>query len=35
VLKWKKMRGFYGAIKNEHFSAFTIDVGAIINDDIA
>jgi tRNA A37 threonylcarbamoyladenosine dehydratase len=34
VMKWKKMRGFYGAIKNEHFSAFTIDVGAIINDDI-
>lgn len=33
VLKWKKMCGFYGAIKNKHFSAFTIDVGAIINDD--
>jgi tRNA A37 threonylcarbamoyladenosine dehydratase len=35
VLKWKKMRGFYGAIKNEHFSAFAIDVDAIVNDDFA
>jgi hypothetical protein len=33
VLKWKKMRGFYGAIKNEYFSAFAIDVDAIVNED--
>jgi tRNA A37 threonylcarbamoyladenosine dehydratase len=35
VLKWKKLRGFYGAIKNEHFSAYTIDVDSIVNEDFA
>jgi tRNA A37 threonylcarbamoyladenosine dehydratase len=35
VLKWKKLRGFYGAIKNEYFSAFVIDVDAIVNEDFA
>jgi hypothetical protein len=35
VLKWKKLCGFYGSIKNEHFSAFSIDVGRIVSDDFA
>lgn len=34
VIKWKKLCGFYGSIKNEHFSAYAIDVDAIVNEDI-
>jgi hypothetical protein len=34
VLRWKKLRGFYEDLKKEHFSAYTIDVGKLVNEDM-
>jgi hypothetical protein len=33
VIKWKKIFGFYKDFENEHFSAYTIDGNALINED--
>lgn len=33
VIKWKKLFGFYTDLENEHFSAYTIDGNALINED--
>jgi uncharacterized protein DUF6791/ThiF family protein len=33
VVKWKKLFGFYGDLENEHFSAYTIDGNALVNED--
>lgn len=33
VIKWKKLFGFYRDFENEHFSAYTIDSNALINED--
>lgn len=33
VIKWKKLFGFYLDLENEHFSAYTIDGNALINED--
>jgi hypothetical protein len=33
VLKWKKLFGFYRDLDNEHFSTFTIDGNALVNED--
>ncbi|MDQ3819256.1 MAG: ThiF family adenylyltransferase [Acidobacteriota bacterium] len=33
VVKWKKLLGFYQDRENEHFSAYTIDGNALINED--
>lgn len=33
VLKWKKMRGFYADLENEHHATYTLDGNLIINDD--
>lgn len=33
VIKWKKLFGFYRDLENEHFSAYTIDGNAMINED--
>ena len=35
VIKWKKVRGIYHYSRNEHFSAFAIQTGNLINDDFA
>ncbi len=35
VIKWKKLSGFYRDLKNEHFSAYTLDGNSIINEDCA
>lgn len=35
VIRWKKLRGIYHCSRNEHFSAFAIDTGSLINDDFA
>ncbi len=35
VIKWKKLRGFYRDLENEHFSAYTLDGNAIVNEDNA
>ena len=34
VLRWKKLCGFYEDLKKEHFSAYTIDVGKLVNEDM-
>jgi ThiF family len=34
VLRWKKLRGFYEDLKKEHFSAYSIDVGKLVNEDM-
>lgn len=33
VIKWKKLFGFYQDLESEHFSAYTIDGNALINED--
>lgn len=33
VVKWKKLLGFYEDLENEHFSAYTIDGNALLNED--
>lgn len=33
VIKWKKLCGFYCDLENEHFSTYTIDGNAVINED--
>ncbi len=33
VIKWKKLRGFYADLDQEHFSAYTIDGNNLINED--
>jgi hypothetical protein len=35
VVKWKKLFGFYRDIDKEHFSTFTIDGNALVNEDNA
>ncbi len=35
VVKWKKLFGFYRDLDNEHFSTFTIDGNALVNEDHA
>lgn len=35
VVKWKKLFGFYRDLDNEHFSTFTIDGNALVNEDQA
>lgn len=34
VIKWKKLFGFYRDLEQEHFSAYTIDGNALINEDL-
>lgn len=33
VVKWKKLYGFYLDLEREHFSTYTIDGNALINED--
>lgn len=33
VIKWKKLFGFYADLKNEHFSAYTLDGNSLVNED--
>jgi molybdopterin/thiamine biosynthesis adenylyltransferase len=33
VIKWKKIFGFYVDLEKEHFSAYTIDGNAVVNED--
>ena len=33
VVKWKKIMGFYRDLEQEHFSAYTIDGNALVNED--
>ena len=33
VIKWKKLRGVYVDLEDEHHSTFTIDGNSMINDD--
>lgn len=33
VIKWKKLYGFYRDLENEHYSAYTIDGNAMVNED--
>jgi hypothetical protein len=33
VIKWKKVREFYGDLEKEHFSTYTIDGNTLINED--
>lgn len=33
VIKWKKIFGFYKDFENEHFSTYTIDGNALVNED--
>lgn len=33
VVKWKKLFGFYQDLEREHFSAYTIDGNALVNED--
>ncbi|MBW1783204.1 MAG: ThiF family adenylyltransferase [Deltaproteobacteria bacterium] len=33
VIKWKKLFGFYKDFENEHFSTYTIDGNALVNED--
>lgn len=35
VIKWKKLRGFYGDLEREHFSTYTIDGNTLLNEDHA
>lgn len=35
VIKWKKLCGFYTDLENEHFSAFSVDGNALLNEDQA
>lgn len=35
VIKWKKLRGFYGDLEREHFCTYTIDGNVLINEDQA
>jgi hypothetical protein len=35
VIKWKKLFGFYRDLEHEHFSAYTIDGNALVNEDQA
>jgi hypothetical protein len=35
VIKWKKLRGFYAADVNEHFTVYTLRVNSLINEDIS
>lgn len=35
VVKWKKIRGFYRDLENEHYSTYTTDGNALSNDDLA
>ncbi len=34
VIKWKKLRGFYAAAQNEHFTVYTVTENTLINDDV-
>ena len=33
VIRWKKFMGFYSDLEKEHFSAYTLDGNAIVNED--
>jgi hypothetical protein len=33
VVKWKKLRGFYRDLENEHHSTYTTDGGMLLNGD--
>lgn len=33
VIKWKKLFGFYRDLEQEHFTAYTLDGNAIVNED--
>ncbi len=33
VMKWKKLRGFYRDLENEHHSTFTTDGNMLLNED--
>ena len=33
VIKWKKLAGVYLDLEHEHFSAYTLDGNAMINED--
>lgn len=33
VIKWKKLYGYYHDIENEHFTAYTINTGDLLNED--
>ena len=33
VIKWKKRRGFYADLENEHHTTYTIDGNAITNEE--
>ena len=35
VIKWKKLLGFYRDFEQEHFTAYTLDGNAIVNEDQA
>jgi len=35
VVRWKKLRGFYGDLEHEHFCTYTIDGNVLINEDHA
>ena len=35
VIKWKKLRGFYATIDNEHFTVYTVRANSLINADVA
>jgi hypothetical protein len=34
VIRWKKLRGFYRDLEQEHFSVYTIDGNHLVNDDL-
>jgi hypothetical protein len=35
VIKWKKLRGFYAANRNEHFAVYTLSENDLINNDFS
>ena len=35
VIKWKKLCGFYGDVRSEHFSAYGIDANLLVNEEEA
>lgn len=34
VIKWKKLRGYYAAVRNEHFTVYTLSENSLINEDV-
>jgi hypothetical protein len=33
VIKWKKMLGYYADFRHEHFTAFSLESNAMVNQD--